>query len=221
MIANKQIIAAIVAALSLSAGAAFAQDSKNPLMPPKQPAAKPADAVAPAHSGAPTPDMKLPPSMSGNQGLPGAGLGNAGTHLGGLSVVAVVGSKAILRGSVGKSTNFALGGGNESAEAGKPNGGQPAQSSAPLQEGKGDDAAKAPSVTLIVTHAQPLQLAEGIWVRPDIAGTTVRLFQQPSKDKISGAAAEVLVYAASLETLSPTAPLAVDKGDDKKQDDKK
>ena len=72
-----------------------------------------------------------------------------------------------------------------------------------------------------MTHAQPLQLADGVWMRPDVSGTTVRLYQQPSKEKAVGAASEVLVYAASLETLSPTAPLAADKGDDKKQDDKK
>lgn len=211
MTSHKHFLAALCAAMSLSAGTALAQD-KNPLMPPKQAPAK----AAPDAPPAPSPDMKLPPAANPSaQPLGGAGLANVGQHLGGLNVVAIVGAKAILRGSIGKSTNFALGSSSDGGEGTK-QGGTGQGIGAPVPAGGADEGGKGPAVTVVVTHAQPLQLGDGVWVRPDVAGTTVRLYQQPSKDKAN--AGEVLVYAASLETLSPTAPLAADKGDDKKQD---
>lgn len=212
MIARKHFLVAVCATLGLAAGSSFAQDSKNPLMPPKSTtAAKPAEIASPA--GAPSMDTRLPPpGNAAGAAAPMVAAPNVGSHLAGMNVVAIVGDKAILRGLIGKGSSFAL------VAASDVDGGKGPGVLAAQQQGGGDDASRAPSVTIVVTHGQPLQLSEGVWIRPDVSGLTVRLFQQPSKGKVPGSSADVLVYAASLETLSPTAPLAADKGEDKKQE---
>lgn len=214
MIARSPLLAVFVAVLSLSAGSAFAQDARNPLLNPKAAVSKAAD-VAPGHPATPSLDTKLP---SPGASLMAAGsmamspvASNISSQLSGLHVIAVIGDKAVLRGTMGKGSSFVIAGSTAAGEGAAPTPG----GAAPAPATDSPAGVSAAAVTLVLRHSQPFQMAEGVWVRPDVSGVTVRLFQQSTKKLDKDASSETLVYAASLETLSPTAPLSEDKGNDK------
>lgn len=179
------------AAAMLSTSAMCQDVAKNPLIKPKLMAT--VDAAQAAGRG-------LPPAPALNDHLPALrptsmGADQVAGHLSMLRVVATVGNKAILRGPIGKTGNVALASPSMPADAGP--GGGPAPfghaGDAPAASGPEDKSAAIRSIT--VTNGEPMQLAGGIWIRPEISGASVRLFMQSSSRERS----ESLIYASTVE----------------------
>lgn len=115
-------------------------------------------------------------------------------HLSLLRVVATVGSRAVLRGPLGKTGNLALATPSSPADAETAGGpGSYGQDGTPDAGGQEDKYAAIRSIT--VTSGEPIQLAGGIWVRPEVSGASVRLFMQSSSKERS----ESLIYASTVE----------------------
>lgn len=192
-------LAVLACAAALFSTAALSQDApKNPLLKPKP--VKAAD-VAPVAA------TSLPPAPGLKDRLPAAGESTSAdrvaSHLAMLRVVATVGDKAILRGPLGKTGNLALssqsGPGADESAAGAP---APAgQAPAPAGGGTETKAEKSPVRSITVTNGEPVQLADGVWVRPEISGPSVRLYLQRSTKEHS----ESLIYSSSIEIADAAA----------------
>lgn len=176
---------------ALVSTSALCQDlARNPLLKPV--VAKASTAPAAGHGLPPAPalDDLLPPVRTTFMGAD-----QVAGHLAMLRVVATVGNKAILRGPIGKTGNLALSATSPPADAGSAGGPAPigqaaaAPAAGPLE----DKYAAIRSIT--VTNGEPIQLAGGIWVRPEISGASVRLFLQSSSNQRS----ESLIYASAVE----------------------
>lgn len=210
----KALVVAMMAA-TYACGAAAA-DPKNPLVRPAKVAPAKADGTAPlgAPSGLPPPPSGMPAL---NAALPDAGaspVDRVADHLSPMRVVVTIGDRAILRGALGKTGNLALTAGDGGAKS-------PAAAVAPVgtvPAVQADPSKPSPDRSVTVVNGEAFQLAEGVWIRPVVSGSSVKLYYQVSaKEKAS----EVLVYSSSVEiasavTTSLPDPKAEDADDKKK-----
>ncbi|ABM97184.1 hypothetical protein [Methylibium petroleiphilum] len=209
---HMKTLAVALMAVTYACGAAAA-DPKNPLVRPIKVAPTKVDSGGPA--GAPS-GLPPPPSASPalNAALPGDGANpveRVAEHLSPMRVVVTVGDRAILRGALGKTGNLAL---TSSDGASKLPAGAVAPG-APAPASQLDPSKPSPDRSVTVVNGEVFQLADGVWIRPVVSGSSVKLFYQASaKDKGS----EALVYSSSVEIASAiAAPLP----DTKPEEDEK
>lgn len=229
----------IIAAL---ASAPAAAESKNPLEKPGKITAPDSKGAGKATLPPPPADMPSnsdmdPPPLSSS--LPGKGAQATPTdkaiqHLSAMRVVATVGTRAVLRGQLGRTGNlvptmngpadgfggqfgqgqfgqFQGGGQFGQSQFGQPsNGVMGGQQGAQHQQ----DTKGVAERSLTVTDGENFQLADGMWLRPEVKGSSVRLYLQPSKTTKS----EVLVYASGVEIANTVAAPLPDRSEDKKTD---
>lgn len=197
------MVAAVCVATTF-ATTAQAEDAKNPLIRPRQVKLETVAASNPSFPPAPALKDKL-------LAAPGStSAADVANHLAQLRVVATVGNKAILRGPLGKTGNVALVRSDEPGNLDGAGGLDAASTSATQKAGTTSSSAGAVDTktasltrTLTFTSGESMQLADGLWVRAEVVGASVRLYMQPSasaKDR-----SEALVYSSSVEIASPTA----------------
>lgn len=180
---------------------AIAAEARNPLLRPAS--AGKADGI-----GAASVPLNLPPAPNVASSLktalfdPGMStIDRVALHLSPLRIVATIGNRAILRGSLGKTGNLAL----------TPGAGTSAQGAAggPTSADRAEAGGVPPERSVTVVSGQAFQIGDGVWVFPVVAGPSVKLFYQASAKERNS---QALVYSSSIE-IAGTLPPAQEDGE--------